>query len=127
MPVHYTIGFNQQEKEELLNILKDNPKWKEKINNSFGFLYTEPKVNLYWSGNPPQQYSFSAPYEDYNGKLITLSGQIYMTGIPYSWDELKNNENNQNATPTIGYFYNPDGILTNSARLQYYLNKENKE
>lgn len=115
-----TLSFAPEEEKELLTLLPQ--KYHDRIKNSFSFYI--PTGTLFSYESPQQYSSYSTPYEDYEGKLITLSGQIYLTGIPYEWHELKDNTDHQNATPTIGYFYNPDGILTNSARLKYYLSKE---
>lgn len=47
MHSHYTLGFNQEEKQELLNIFENHPKWKERINNSYSFSVNIPNTTGY--------------------------------------------------------------------------------
>ena len=38
----YTIGFTQQEKDELLELFKENPKWRKRIKEAGSTLLSDP-------------------------------------------------------------------------------------
>lgn len=58
---HYTIGFNSDERAELLELFKDNPKWKKRVEDGFGFLVNN---NIY------------------NGQFISPGFQSWMEKLP---------------------------------------------
>lgn len=63
MPVHFTIGFNQEEKQELLNIFANHPKYLERVNNS---IITQP-FQLIDNGNLPSVIKTYGHLENLNG------------------------------------------------------------
>lgn len=115
MNAYFTIGFSKEERDELLKIFKDYPKWLARISNSYGTIsYPSifPKFNI-------DNYQCIV-YENHEGKLV--SGEhFYSTGIIPSWQEAKKFPN---SLPTIGYFYNQEGKLCDSSRFSHYLNQE---
>ena len=45
MTAYFTIGFSAEERVELLELFKNNFKWKNRIENSYGFLMSDNLPN----------------------------------------------------------------------------------
>lgn len=41
MEAYYTIGFNKEERAELLEIFKDNSKWRSRVEGSHAILLSD--------------------------------------------------------------------------------------
>jgi hypothetical protein len=65
-------------------------------------------------------------YENHRGNLETVPiYEFHSTGVAPSWEDAKKMEGC--ALGTIGFFRNPDGVLTKASRFNYYLEKEKEQ
>lgn len=77
-----------------------------------------------WQFRPPPLYT----WEGNHGEMWTGHGPMYTTGIILNWEETKqsviNNGGDTSALSTVGYFYNPAGIMCTAGRFKYYAGLE---
>src|SRR6056297_2698729 len=99
--LHYSFGFADEEKERLSSLLSGT-EFESRVKGAYGCLT--------FSGRE----DYSVTVENYEGD-INRTDNFQCTGMIPEWESAKNM--NPCELYTIGYFKNPNGIITETSRL----------